>query len=187
MSEIFDIPETEKPKKQKKQMSPEAKEKLLERLRAGREKAKAKRAEQAKLKKEVVVEAPVEVPVEKPVEVSVEKDTEPETTDDNNLDDDDVRVLANQIEELEKQVSEKKKRTYKKRDGVMINKAKISREKYINDTVARKVAEQMSKMKPAVVKQQVQFQTPKPAPVPVKKPSKFAGGIKPIWAVGFDI
>ena len=72
----------------------------------------------------------------------------------------------------------------------MINKAKISREKYINDTVARKVAEQMSKMntpKPAVVKQQVQFQTPKPAPVPVKEPSKFAGGIKPIWAVVFDI
>ncbi|VVU95721.1 hypothetical protein CPAV1605_1476 [seawater metagenome] len=182
MSDIFDIPD-DKPKKQKREMSPEAKEKLLERLRAGREKAKAKRTEQAKLKKEEVVEAPVEVPVEAPVEVSVEKD-------DNNLDDDDVRVLANQIEELEKQVSEKKKRTYKKRDGVMINKAKISREKYINDTVARKVAEQMSKMntpKPAVVKQQVQFQTPKPAPVPVKKPSKFAGGIKPIWAVGFDI
>jgi len=190
MSEIFDIPETEKPKKQKREMSPEAKTALLERLRAGREKAKTKRAEQAKLKKEVVVEAPVEVPVEAPVQVSVEKDTEPETTDDNNLDDEDIKVLANQIEELEKQVSEKKKRTYKKRDGVMINKAKISREKYINDTVARKVAEQMSKMntpKPAVVKQQVQFQTPKPAPVPVKKPSKFAGGIKPIWAVGMDI
>ena len=191
MSEIFDIPETEKPKKQKREMSPEAKTALLERLRAGREKAKSKRAEQAKLKKEVVVEAPVEKPVEVPVEVSVEKPVEVSVEkDDNNLDDEDIKVLANQIEELEKQVSEKKKRTYKKRDGVMINKAKISREKYINDTVARKVAEQMSKMntpKPAVVKQQVQFQTPKPVPVPVKKPSKFAGGIKPIWAVGMDI
>jgi len=187
MSEIFDIPD-EKPKKQKKEMSPEAKEKLLERLRAGRERAKAKRAEQAKLKKEEVVEAPVEVLVE----VSVEKDTDPETTDDNNLDDEDVRVLASQIEELENQVNEKQKRTYKKRDGVMINKAKLSREKYINDTVARKVAEQMSKMntpKPAVVKQQVQVRAPVPVPAPVKKPSKFAGGIKPIWArnLGFDL
>ena len=72
----------------------------------------------------------------------------------------------------------------------MINKAKISREKYINDTVARKVAEQMSKIntpKPVVVKQQVQVRAPTPKPAPVKKPSKFAGGIKPIWAVGFDI
>ena len=43
----------------------------------------------------------------------------------------------------------------------------------------------MNAPKPVVVKQQVQFQTPKP--VPVKKPSKFAGGIKPIWAFGMDI
>ena len=94
--------------------------------------------------------------------------------------------MKQEIQKERKQ--EQKKRTYKKRDGVMINKAKISREKYIDDTVARKVAEQMSKMnapKPVVVKQQVQFQTPKP--VPVKKPSKFAGGIRPIWAVGMDI
>ncbi len=187
MSEIFDIPD-EKPKKQKREMSPEAKEKLLERLRAGRERAKAKRAEQAKLKKEEVV---VEAPVQEPVEVSVEKvqpDTEPETTDDNNLDDEDIKVLANQIEELEKLVSEKKKRTYKKRDGVMINKAKINRDKYIDDTVARKVAEQMSKMNaPIVVKQQVQVRAP--APAPVKKPSKFQNTIKPMWArnLGFDL
>ena len=187
MSEIFDIPD-DKPKKQKKEMSPEAKEKLLQRLKVGREKAKLKR-EEAKLKKEqAVVEAPV---VEAPV-VEVQPDTEPETTDDNNLDDEDIQVLASQIDELEKQVNEKKKRTYKKRDGTMINKAKVAREKYINDMVERKISERMSKMnnpKPVVAKQQVQapVSAPVPAPVPVKKVSKFAGKIKPLWARGLDV
>jgi len=197
MSEIFDIPD-DKPKKQKKEMSPEAKEKLLERLRTGREKAKARRAE-AKLKKEqAVVEAPVveapvvEAPVVEAPVVEVQADTEPETTDDNNfddnLDDQDIRVLAQEIEVLENQVNEKKKRNYKKRDGVMVNKAKVAREKYINDMVEKKVAERMSKInapKPVVAKQQVQ--APVPAPVPVKKVSKFKGKIIPLWARGLEL
>ena len=195
MSEIFDIPD-DKPKKEKKQMSPEAKTALLERLRAGRERAKLKREEQAKLKKEEpVVETPVvETPVVETPVVEVKADTEPETTDDNNLDDDDVRVLASQIEELENQVNEKKKRNYKKRDGVMVNKAKQKREQYINDMVERKISERMSKMnapKPVVAKQQVQAPVPAPVPtpvpVPVKKVSKFAGKIKPLWARGLDL
>jgi len=191
MSDIFDIPD-DKPKK--KQMSPEAKTALLERLRAGREKAKAKRAEQAKLKKEQpVVEAPVvEAPVVEAPVVEVQADTEPETTDDNNLDDEDVRVLASQIQELENQVNEKKKRNYKKRDGVMVNKAKIKREQYINDMVERKISERMSKMNSStpVVKPPVS-QVPKPAivqkPAVVKKPSKFDNKVTPLWARGFDI
>jgi hypothetical protein len=196
MSEIFDIPTDDKPKKEKKQMSPEAKEKLLERLRAGRERAKLKREEQAKLKKEEpVVETPV---VETPV-VEVQPDTEPETTDDNNLDDEDVRVLASQIEELENKVNQKQKRQYKKRDGTMINKAKVAREKYIADTVAKQVAEQMSKIntpKPSTSTPQNKnpvSQPPKhavvqtPVQTPVKKPSKFAGKIKPLWARGLDV
>jgi len=180
MSEIFDIPK-DKPKKEKREMTPEAKEKLLERLRAGREKAKAKRAEaKAKIKLDPIVEEPI-----------IQPDSEPETTDDNNnLNDDDVRVLASQIQELENQVNEKKKRTYKKRDGVMINKAKASREKYINDTVARKVAEQMGHMnvsKPVVKSVSAPVIKSVPAPVAIKKVSKFAGKIKPMWARGFDI
>ncbi len=189
MSEIFDIPD-DKPKKEKKQMSPEAKEKLLARLRAGREKAKLKR-EEAKLKKEqAVVEAPV---VETPV-VEVQADTEPETTDDNNLDDEDIKLLADEIDKLENQVNEKKKRNYKKRDGVMVNKAKVAREKYINDMVEKKISERMSKMnnpKPVVVKQQVPTPVPTPVsapvPAPVKKVSKFEGKIIPLWARNLDI
>ena len=194
MSDIFDIPD-DKPKKEKKVMSPEAKEKLLERLRVGREKAKARRAE-AKLKKEqAVVEAPV---VEAPV-VEVQADTEPETTDDNNLDDEDIKLLADQIEELENKVNQKQKRQYKKRDGTMINKAKVAREKYINDMVERKISERMSKLnvsKPPTSTPQNKnpvSQPPKhavvqtPVQTPVKKPSKFAGKIKPLWARGLDV
>jgi hypothetical protein len=191
MSEIFDIPD-EKPKKKKREMTPEAKQKLLDRLKAGREKAKAKRAE-AKKTMEPIKEVPtqVEAPV---VNTEVEKDSEPETTDDNNLDEDDIRVLASEIEQLETKVNGYKKKEKKKKVGNIISQHTKKRNNHIDSIVAQKVAEQMAKLNKPVVKPvavaPTPVRTPAPAPVaPIKKVSKFAGKIRPAWAknLGFDI
>ena len=198
MSDIFDIPDSEKTKKQKRQMTPEAKEKLLERLRVGREKAKAKRVEQAKLKKEAPV---VEEPVIEVIDTEVEPVSDYKSSEDsnNNLDNEDIRVLADEIEQLEEKVNGYKKKEKKKKVGNIISQHTKKRNNHIDSIVAQKVAEQMAKLNKPVVKPVAVAPTPSPAPspspaptrtpAPVRKPSKFEGKIKPLWArnIGFDI
>jgi len=80
---------------------------------------------------------------------------------------------------------------------VMVNKAKIKREQYINDMVERKISERMSKLNVSKAPTSTQInktpvsQVPKPAvvqkPAVVKKPSKFAGKVTPLWARGFEL
>ena len=189
MSDIFDIPD-DKPKKQKKEMTPEAKAKLLERLKVGRERAKLKRAEQAKLKKEEhVVEAPV-VEVEPVSDYKSSVEEEPN----NNLDNDDIKLLADEIEALENKVNGYKKKEKKKKVGNIISQHTKKRNNHIDSIVAQKVAEQMAKLNKPVVKPvavaptPVRTPTPVPAPVaPIKKVSKFEGKIIPLWARGLNI
>ncbi len=184
MSDIFDIPSDEKPKKKRQPMSPEAKQKLLDRLRAGRERAKAKREGNKKL--ETVSEVPTDTEVE----------TDYKTTDEDNqdikLDNDDVSVLAREIEELETKVNGYKKKEKKKKVGNIVSNYTKKRNNRIDSLVEQKVNERMAKMnvsnskiKPIVSPpkvQQVQPQIQK-----IQKPSKFANTIRPAWARGFDI
>ena len=198
MSEnIFDIPDSEKTKKQKRQMTPEAKEKLLERLRVGREKAKAKRAEQAKLKKEApVVEEPVIEVTDTEIEPVSDYKSSVDEEPNNNLDNEDIRVLADEIEQLEEKVNGYKKKEKKKKVGGIVSNYTKKRNKKITDLVEQKVNERMAKMNvstPKPVQPQVQAPTPAPTPAPtrtpVRKPSKFEGKIKPLWSrnLGFEL
>jgi len=191
MSDIFDIPSDEKPKKKRQPMSPEAKQKLLDRLRAGRERAKAKREGKTVEKSDnKTLETVSEIPTDTEVE------TDYKTTDENNedvkLDNDDVTVLAREIEELETKVNGYKKKEKKKKVGNIISNYTKKRNNRIDSLVEQKVNERMAKMnvsnskiKPIVSPpkvQQVQPQIQK-----IQKPSKFANTIRPAWARGFDI
>lgn len=191
MSDIFDIPSDEKPKKKRQPMSPEAKQKLLDRLRAGRERAKAKREGKTVEKSDnKTLETVSEIPTDTEVE------TDYKTTDENNedvkLDNDDVTVLAREIEELENKVNGYKKKEKKKKVGNIISNYTKKRNNRIDSLVEQKVNERMAKMnvsnskiKPIVSPpkvQQVQPQIQK-----IQKPSKFANTIRPAWARGFDI
>ena len=190
-NEIFDIPETEKPKKKKREMTPEAKAKLLERLRAGRERAKAKREGKSVGKSDnKTLETVSEVPTDTEVE------TDYKTTDEDNqdikLDNDDVSVLAREIEELETKVNGYKKKEKKVKVGNIVSNYTKKRNQRIDSLVEQKVNERMAKLNKPVVStlpkvQQVAV-APKVQPVtPIKKPSKFANTIRPAWARGFDI
>jgi len=187
MSDIFDIPSDEKPKKKRQPMSPEAKQKLLDRLRAGRERAKAKREGKTVEKSDnKTLETVSEVPT------ITEVETDYKTTDENNedvkLDNDDVTVLAREIEELETKVNGYKKKEKKKKVGNIVSNYTKKRNNRIDSLVEQKVNERMAKMnvsKPVVSPpkvQQVQPQIQK-----IQKPSKFANTIRPAWARGFDI
>ncbi len=191
MSDIFDIPSDEKPKKKRQPMSPEAKQKLLDRLRAGRERAKAKREGKTVEKSDnKTLETVSEIPTDTEVE------TDYKTTDENNedvkLDNDDVTVLAREIEELETKVNGYKKKEKKKKVGNIVSNYTKKRNNRIDSLVEQKVNERMAKMnvsnskiKPIVSPpkvQQVQPQIQK-----IQKPSKFANTIRPAWARGFDI
>ncbi len=195
MSDIFDIPDSEKPKKQKRQMTPEAKEKLLERLRAGRERAKAKRAE-AKKSMKPVVEEPVTEVTDTEVEPVSDYKSSVEEEPNNNLDNEDVRVLASEIEELEAKVNGYKKKEKKVKVGNIVSNYTKKRNDRIDSLVEQKVAERMAKYNkptqaqaPTPTPTPTPTRTPTPAPLPVKKPSKFEGKIKPLWArnIGFNV
>ncbi len=187
-NEIFDIPETEKPKKKKREMTPEAKAKLLERLKAGRERAKAKRAE-AKKTMETIKEDDIVEPRSKEDDI-VEPTSDYQTSEEQHhgLDNDDVTVLAREIEELENKVNGYKKKEKKKKVGNIVSNYTKKRNNRIDSLVEQKVNERMAKMnvsKPVVSPpkvQQVQPQIQK-----IQKPSKFANTIRPAWARGFDI
>jgi len=183
MSDIFDIPETDKPIKKKREMTPEAKEKLLERLRAGRERAKARREEAVS---ERMVEAePVSEPEPEP-----DTDYKSSVEEPVNLDTEDVTVLAREIEELESKVNNYQKKEKKRKVGGIINNKKKQREDYINNLVEQKLNARMNMTqvtKPAPVQQNKPVRPPTPKPEPIKKVSKFANTIRPIWARGFDI
>ena len=196
MSDIFDIPNDEKPKKKRAPMSDEAKTKLLQRLKEGRERAKAKRAE-AKKTMETIKEDDIVEPRSKEDDI-VEPTSDYQTSEEQHhgLDNDDVSLLAREIEELETKVNGYKKREKKKTTGVIINNNKVKRDKYINDMVAQKVSEHMSKINKPVQQPKVQpVQQPKvqrvqqvqPVQPKIQKFSKFANTIKPAWARGFDI
>ena len=191
MSDIFDIPETEKIIKKKREMTPEAKQKLLERLKAGRERAKARRAE-------AVVSERMEPEPEAVVSERMEPEPEPEPDTDYkssveepvNLDNEDVTVLAREIEELESKVNNYQKKERKRKVGGIINNKKKNREDYINNLVEQKINARMNitqATKPAPVQQNKTIRPPTPKPAPIKKVSKFANTIRPIWARGFDI
>ena len=191
MSDIFDIPSDEKPKKKRQPMSPEAKQKLLDRLRAGRERAKAKREGKTVEKSD---NKTLETVSEVPTDTEVESDYK--TTDENNedvkLDNDDVTVLAREIEELETKVNGYKKKEKKKKVGNIVSNYTKKRNNRIDNLVEQKVNERMAKMNVSNSKiipvvsppkvQQVQPQIQK-----IQKPSKFANTIRPAWARGFDI
>tara|TARA_R110000787_G_scaffold13481_3_gene42393 strand:+ start:86 stop:661 length:576 start_codon:yes stop_codon:yes gene_type:complete len=191
MSDIFDIPSDEKPKKKRQPMSPEAKQKLLDRLRAGRERAKAKREGKTVEKSD---NKTLETVSEVPTDTEVESDYK--TTDENNedvkLDNDDVTVLAREIEELETKVNGYKKKEKKKKVGNIVSNYTKKRNNRIDSLVEQKVNERMAKMNVSNSKiipvvsppkvQQVQPQIQK-----IQKPSKFANTIRPAWARGFDI
>jgi len=183
MSDIFDIPETEKPIKKKREMTPEAKEKLLERLRAGRERAKARRAEAVSKKVEPEPEPDVSEPEPEP-----DTDYKSSVEEPVNLDNEDVSVLAREIEELENKIKNYKKKEKKRKVGGIINNKKKQREDYINNLVEQKINARMNtnltKPAPTPIKK---VRPPTPAPQPIKKVSKFANTIKPAWARGFDI
>tara|TARA_R100000541_G_scaffold11290_1_gene19376 strand:+ start:183 stop:764 length:582 start_codon:yes stop_codon:yes gene_type:complete len=193
MSDIFDIPIDEKPKKKRAPMSDEAKTKLLQRLKEGRERAKAKRAE-AKKTMETIKEDDIVEPKSKEDDI-VELTSDYQTSEEQHhgLDNDDVSLLAREIEELETKVNGYKKREKKKTSGVIINNNKVKRDKYINDMVAQKVSEHMSKINKTVVTappkvQPVQRVQPvQPVQPKIKKVSKFSNTIRPAWARGFDI
>ena len=161
MSEIFDMPNDEKPK-EKKKMSPEAKNALMARLKLGREKAKARRYE-----------------ILPPIDENENVD-EQLNDDDEQLNDDDVRVLASEIEQLEKKVNKYQKSEKKRTVNSIIKKAQTKREIYINNEVERKVNE---RTKPVVKIPEVKI----PEVIPVKKVSMFHNKLKPLWAVGLDV
>ena len=179
MSDIFDIPETDKPIKKKKVMSPEAKQKLLERLKAGRERAKARREEAVseRMEPEPEPEPEPDTDYKSSVEESV------------NLDNEDVSVLAREIEELENKVNNFQKKENKRKVGNIINNKKKNREDYINNLVEQKINARMNTnlIKPAPVQQIKKVRPPTPAPAPIKKVSKFANTITPIWAQNLNI
>jgi len=188
MSDIFDIPSDEKPQKKKREMTPEAKAKLLERLKAGRERAKAKR--EGKKQLETVSETPVEVNQDY---TYTEVETDYKTTDEENqdvkLDNDDVTVLAREIEELENKVNGYKKKEKKVKVGNIVSNYTKKRNNRIDSLVEQKVNERMAKMnvskptvQPVVSPPKVQQVQPQ-----IQKPSKFANTIRPAWARGFDI
>lgn len=180
MSDIFDIPETEKQIKKKRVMSPEAKQKLLERLKAGRERAKARREEAVSERMEPEPESEPEPDTD--YKSSVEESV--------NLDNEDVSVLAREIEELESKVNNYQKKEKKRKVGGIINNKKKNREDYINNLVEQKLNARMNisqTTKPAPVQQIKKVRPPTPAPAPIKKVSKFANTITPIWARGFDV
>ena len=187
-NEIFDIPD-EKPKKKKREMTPEAKAKLLERLKAGRERAKAKREGKTVEKSDnKTLETVSEVPTDTEIE------TDYKTTDENNedvkLDNDDVTVLAREIEELETKVNGYKKKEKKKKVGNIVSNYTKKRNDRITDLVQQKVAEQMAKLNKPVVTAPPKVQPVTVAPVavaPIKKVSKFANTIRPAWAKNWDI
>ena len=179
MSDIFDIPETEKIIKKKREMTPEAKQKLLERLKAGRERAKARRAE-----------AVVSERMEPEPEPEPDTDYKSSVEEPVNLDNEDVTVLAREIEELESKVNNYQKKERKRKVGGIINNKKKNREDYINNLVEQKINARMNitqATKPAPVQQNKTIRPPTPKPAPIKKVSKFANTIRPIWARGFDI
>tara|TARA_R110001592_G_C13085488_1_gene742982 strand:- start:106 stop:696 length:591 start_codon:yes stop_codon:yes gene_type:complete len=194
-NEIFDIPETEKPKKKKREMTPEAKAKLLDRLRAGRERAKAKREGRTVEKSDnKTLETVSEIPTDTEVE------TDYKTTDEDNqdikLDNDDVSILAREIEELETKVNGYKKKEKKKKVGNIVSNYTKKRNQRIDNLVEQKVNERMAKMNKPVVTappkvqpvvsppkvQQVQPQIQK-----IQKPSKFSNTIRPSWAKNWNI
>lgn len=179
MSDIFDIPETDKPIKKKREMTPEAKEKLLERLRAGRERAKARRAE--------AVSEPKPEPEPEP-EPEPDTDYKSSVEEPVNLDNEDVSVLAREIEELESKVNNYQKKEKKRKVGGIINNKKKNREDYINNLVEQKINARMNISQPTKpVQQNKPVRPPTPKPAPIKKVSKFANTITPSWARGLDI
>jgi len=193
MSDIFDIPSDEKQQKKKREMTPEAKAKLLKRLKAGRERAKAKR--EGKKQLETVSETPVEVNQDY---TYTEVETDYKTTDEENqdvkIDNDNVTVLAREIEELENKVNGYKKKEKKVKVGNIVSNYTKKRDDRINSLVQQKVAEQMAKLNKPVVttppKVQQVAQVAQVAPVavaPIKKPSKFANTITPAWAKGYNL
>jgi hypothetical protein len=193
MSDIFDIPETEKSIKKKREMTPEAKTALLERLRAGRERAKAKRAEAKKSMKPVVEEPVIEVTDTEAEPVSDYKSSVEEEPN-NNLDNDDIKLLADEIEQLEAKVNGYKKKEKKVKVGGIVSNYTKKRNDRIDSLVEKKVAERMAKYNkptqaqaPTPTPAPKPARTPTPAPLPVRKPSKFEGKIKPLWARGFNI
>ena len=112
-----------------------------------------------------------------------------------NLDNEDVTVLAREIQELENKVNNYKKKENKRKVGNIINNKKKQREDYINNLVEQKINARMNTnltkltqaTKPAPVQQIKKVRPPTPAPAPIKKVSKFANTITPIWAQNLNI
>tara|TARA_R110000803_G_scaffold76460_4_gene141116 strand:+ start:253 stop:768 length:516 start_codon:yes stop_codon:yes gene_type:complete len=171
MSEIFDIPNDE-PKREKKKMSPEAKNALMQRLREGRERAKARRNE---------ILPPIDENVDN-LDYHVDEHVD-EQLNDEHLNNDDVRVLADEIEQLELKVNKFQKSEKKRNVNGLIKRAQTKREKYINQEVERKLNERTKPVKIPEVKIPVKI----PEVIPVKKVSIFHNKVKPIWARGLDI
>ena len=173
MSEIFDIPNDEK-KREKKKMSPEAKNALMQRLREGRERAKAKRNNE--------ILSPIDENVDN-LDYNVDEQLNDEHIDNTHLDNDDVRVLASEIEQLELKVNKYQKSEKKRNVNGLIKRAQTKREKYINQEVERKLNERTKPVKIPEVKIPVKI----PEVIPVKKVSMFHNKVKPIWARNLDI
>ena len=170
MSEIFDIPNDEKPKKEKKKMSPEAKHALMSRLREGRERAKARRNE-------------ILSPIDEHLDEIQDEQLNDEHVDNTHLDNDDVRVLASEIEQLELKVNKYQKSEKKRNVNGLIKRAQTKREKYINQEVERKLNDRTKPVKIPEVKIPVKI----PEVIPVKKVSIFHNKVKPIWARNLDV
>jgi nitrogenase subunit NifH len=144
-----------------------------------------------------------------PVSERMEPEPEPEPDTDYkssveepvNLDNEDVTVLAREIEELESKVNNYQKKEKKRKVGGIINNKKKNREDYINNLVEQKINARMNTnlIKSAPVQQNKTVRPPtlnssnlvvpkeRTAPAPIKKVSKFANTITPLWARGFDI
>ena len=129
-SEIFEIDTSDQPleikTKQKKQMTPEKKQELLDRLKLGREKAKAKRAA---LKKEKEKETDTE-----PL---LESRTELETTESNVFTT--VMDISNE--------KEKVKKVKAKRGAIIDQQTKSKYKDYIDSKVSELINEKISSVK----------------------------------------